>query len=115
MHNEAAGDRLAVYSNIADRLIEIAEHGGDYTTSSPLPDDPGGGSSKKSKKKERSLEEKLLELHVEESIKEQLNWSSHLNPCSNLLSLLCKRERCNRLIITLIIFKVVLRLKALKV
>ena len=101
MHNEAAGDRLAVYSNIADRLIEIAEHGGDYTTSSPPPDDPGGGSSKNSKDKERSLEEKLLELHVEESIKERLNWSSHLNPCSNLLSLLCNRERCNRLIINL--------------
>ena len=53
------------------------------------------------KDKERSLEEKLLELHVEESIKERLHWSSHLNPCSNLLTLLCKRERCNRLLVTL--------------
>ena len=101
MHNEEAGDRLAVYSNLADRLIEIAEHGGDYTTSSPLPDDPGGGPSKISKEKERSLEEKLLELHVEESIKERLHWSSHLNPCSNLLTLLCKKERFNRLLVTL--------------
>ena len=104
MHSEAAGDRLAVYSNIADRLIEIAEHGGDLTTSSPPPDDPGGGSSepsKVSKEKDRTLEEKLLELHVEESLKERLQWSSHLNPCSNLLSLLCKRERCNRLLATL--------------
>ena len=84
--------------------MEIAEHGGDLTTSSPPPDDPGGvlmGSSKMLKEKDRSLEEKLLELHVEESLKERLQWSSHLNPCSNLLSLLCRRERCHRLLITL--------------
>lgn len=81
--------------------MEIAEHGGDFTTSSPPPDDPGGGSSKISRDKDRSLEEKLLELHVEESLKERLQWSSHLNPCSNLLNLLCKRERCHRLIVTL--------------
>ena len=81
--------------------MEIAEHGGDFTTSSPPPDDPGGGSSKLSRDKDRSLEEKLLELHVEESLKERLQWSSHLNPCSNLLNLLCKRERCHRLIVTL--------------
>lgn len=95
---------MAIYSNIADRLIEIAEHGGDLTTSSPPPDDPGGGASvlsKNVKEKDRSIEEKLLELHVEESLKERSHWSSHLNPCSNLLSILCKRERFNRLQVTL--------------
>ena len=105
--SEAIEDRLAVFSSVSDRLLEIAEHGADLntlTSSSPPPDDPGGGkhgSSKMSKEKDRSLEEKLLELHVEESLKERPQYSSHLNPCSNLLSLLCRRERCHRLLVTL--------------
>lgn len=28
-------------------------------------------------------------------------WCSHLNPCANLLSVVCKRERFNRLILSL--------------
>ena len=62
--SEAIEDRLAVFSGVSERLLEIAEHGADLntlTSSSPPPDDPGGGkhgSSKMSKEKDRSLEEK---------------------------------------------------------
>ena len=86
--------QLEAASIYADRLLEFAEHG--VTDVNAL----SGGV--KEEGLERSLEEKLLELHIEESLKERLNWSSHLNPCSNLLSLLCKRERCHRLIVELL-------------
>jgi hypothetical protein len=49
----------------------------------------------------KTLDERLLELHIEESLKDGQSWCSHLNPCSNLLSLVCKRERFNRLLLTL--------------
>ena len=106
--NRAFEDRLAAYSNAANRLTEIAEHGtrpnalASSSLTPPRPDDPGGGGkAKTAKERVRSLEEKMLELHVEESLKESLQWSSHLNPCFNLLSLLCQRERCHRIVVTL--------------
>ena len=30
------------------------------------------------------------------------NSQHHLNPCSNLVSLLCRKDRCNRLLVTLL-------------
>ena len=83
----------------ADRLLEVAEHGkADQLPSgaSPAGKFDGGG-------KFRSLEERLLELHIEESSKAGCQPSSHhLNPCSNLVSLLCRKDRCNRLLVTLL-------------
>ena len=49
----------------------------------------------------RTIDERLLELHIEESLKDGQAWCSHLNPCANLLSLVCRRERFNRLLLTL--------------
>ena len=49
----------------------------------------------------KTIDERLLELHIEESLKDGQAWCSHLNPCANLLSLVCRRERFNRLILTL--------------
>ena len=46
------------------------------------------------------LMDRLLQLHVRECQRE-VTWSSHLNPCSNLLTALCKRENPNRLVLTL--------------
>lgn len=97
----------------ADKLLEVAEHG---TISTNGLIDPGGGGEKF-----RSIEERLLQLHIEESSKAAVangvnssylsnglsNSSSssgqhHLNPCSNLVSLLCRKDRCNRLLVTLL-------------
>ena len=69
---------------------------------------------------EFNLEEKLLQLYIEESLKDSAatvspplphnssptppsssSSSLHLNPCSNLLSRLCKRELYNRLVLAL--------------
>ena len=94
----------------ADRLLEIAEHG---STSKHLLDDPGGGQDSieenDNTNKPRSLEERLLELHIQESSKASIisNGGSsisshHLNPCSNLVSLLCRKDRLNRLLVTLL-------------
>lgn len=99
----------------ADRLLEVAEHG-TVSTSGLL--DPRGSDLPKF----RSIEERLLQLHIEESAKavnsvnvgphltNGLSTSSttsssgqhHLNPCSNLVSLLCRKDRCNRLLVTLL-------------
>ena len=49
----------------------------------------------------RTIDERLLELHIEESLKGGQAWCSHLNPCANLLGLVCRRERFNRLLLTL--------------
>ncbi len=46
------------------------------------------------------LLDRLLQLHVRECQRE-VTWSSHLNPCSNLLAALCKRENPSRLVLTL--------------
>ena len=85
----------------ADRLLEVAEHGVTDVNALSF----GGGPTHKSggeggsttppdggdqPQQPRTLEEKLLELHIEESLKDRLSWSSHLNPCSNLLNILCK-------------------------
>ena len=60
----------------ADRLLEIAEHG--LTSNRNILDDPGGGfggennfeeDDKTQNNKPRSLEERLLELHIQESSK----------------------------------------------
>ena len=59
----------------ADRLLEVAEHG---LSSKNILDDPGGGGSGdtfeeddkiNANNKPRSLEERLLELHIQESSK----------------------------------------------
>ena len=94
----------------ADRLLEVAEHG---STSKQILDDPGGvfePSEEDATNKPRSLEERLLELHIQESSKASLLSngnagsisSHHLNPCSNLVSLLCRKDRLNRLLVTLL-------------
>ena len=49
----------------------------------------------------KTIDERLLELHIEESLKDGQAWCSHLNPCANLLTLVCRRERFNRLLLTL--------------
>ena len=94
--------QIEAASNYADRLLEVAEHG------SWDPNALGGscenGVKSEFGSRERSLEEKLLELHIAESSKDSPKsaWNSHLNPCSNLLGLLCGRERCNRLVVDLL-------------
>ena len=75
----------------ADRLLDVAEHG-----------QVDQASSSKLENKFRSLEERLLELHIEESSKAVSSSHHHLNPCSNLVSLLCRKDRCNRLLVTLL-------------
>ena len=49
----------------------------------------------------KTIDERLLELHIEESLKDGQAWCSHLNPCANLLTLVRRRERFNRLLLTL--------------
>merc|ERR1712029_9238 len=106
-HNAAKGaaDRmLEEVSAHADHLLELAEHGVTDVNALTVGAQAHTGNKQNSNSKdgnERSLEEKLLELHIEESLKDKLSWSSHLNPCSNLLTLLCKRERLNKLVVTL--------------
>ena len=77
----------------ADRLLEFAEHG--VTDVNALGSQPAKDGS-------RTLDERLLELHIEETLKDRLSWSSHLNPCSNLLATLCKREATNKLVVDLL-------------
>ena len=82
----------------ADRLLEVAEHGvtdvNALTFGGPHKSGGEGGTATPDggdqPQQPRTLEEKLLELHIEESLKDRLSWSSHLNPCSNLLNILCK-------------------------
>jgi hypothetical protein len=92
----------------ADRLLEVAEHG--TADSACLLSGDG--------ERFRTIEERLLQLHIEESAKAVQNGPGyisngmsstssaggqhHLNPCSNLVSLLCRRDRCNRLLVTLL-------------
>lgn len=97
------------FLSAADRLVEVAEHGQHPmpSTSSSRYSTINGvleGDAPFLKLKDfdvRTIEERLLELHIEESLKEGVPWCSHLNPCANLLSLICKRERFNRLLLTL--------------
>ena len=77
----------------ADRLLEFAEHG--VTDVNALGSQPAKDGA-------RTLDERLLELHIEETLKDRLSWSSHLNPCSNLLATLCKREATNKLVVDLL-------------
>ncbi len=86
----------------ADRLLEVAEHGASVNDLDPKWSSP----SLERLANSRSLEERLLELHIEESNKAASsipnpNGQHHLNPCSSLVSLLCLRDRLNRLLVTL--------------
>jgi hypothetical protein len=111
----AAGLLLSGKLTAADRLLEVAEHG--LTTANGLLDPGGGCDGGSPGPKMKTLEERLLELHIEESAKAakipsslitnggvlgSTSSSHHLNPCSNLVSLLCRRDRCNRLLVTLL-------------
>ncbi len=49
---------------------------------------------------QQPLLDRLLRLHLSEG-QRKVEWSSHLNPCSNLPTALCKRENPNRLVLTL--------------
>ena len=60
-------------------------------------------------KTSRSLDERLIETHVEESMRSAHLWSSHLNPCSNLLGSMVRRnsgqllpQQHDRLVLTLL-------------
>ena len=91
--DEDSGEENSTLSSLlttADRLLDVAEHGQVSFPTSKLDT------------KFRSLEERLLELHIEESAKAVSSSHHHLNPCSNLVSLLCRKDRCNRLLVTLL-------------
>ena len=88
----------------AERLWDIAEHDvaaaqstlARSKTAEAIREGKAGADDK-----EPTFQDRLISLHIEEARKEQ--WSSHLNPCSNLLSLLCRSQPqlLNRLILTL--------------
>lgn len=61
---------------------------------------PDRGQASTDEAGESSLERSLLELHVSESRRE-VQWSTHLNPCSNLLGALCRRQPRDRLVLAL--------------
>lgn len=87
----------------AERLWDIAEHdiAAAQSALSRASKNTGDVKEGRSDDKEPSFQDRLIALHIEEARKEQ--WSSHLNPCSNLLSLLCRSQPqlLNRLILTL--------------
>lgn len=77
----------------AERQWDLAEH--DLSLAKAVLEKPALKSGQTP-----TLQARLLALHLQESQKEPL--SSHLNPCSNLLSQLCRRDpSLRRLILTL--------------
>jgi hypothetical protein len=107
----------------ADRLMDVAEHDVDLarrgfsTTASPLTS--AGSKERLLNPAFRSIEDCFLDLHVQEMLKDRSpssstatasttpGWSSHLNPCSNLLRLLClhraksSKSQLSRLVLVL--------------
>ncbi|TRY61618.1 hypothetical protein TCAL_13486, partial [Tigriopus californicus] len=89
------GQPLGVLLSRAERHWDLAEHDLSLAKSVMERPSPAGVKSESP-----SLYARLLALHVQESQKEPQ--SSHLNPCSNLLSQLCGRDpSLRRLIVTL--------------
>jgi len=103
--------RLAMESLLAtaDRQLEVAEH--DISLANLCLDVNAVNGAPAVKREATasikdpslrpSLEQRLLGQHVEDSARGDLAWSSHLNPCSNLLTTLCRRENPDRLVLTL--------------
>ncbi len=90
----------------ADRLLDVAEHDADLAkkgfagTSAPSAVTPPKQQQELLNPAFRSIEDCFLELHIREMQKDRSpaasasasaspGWNSHLNPCSNLLRLLC--------------------------
>ena len=72
---------------------------------SPLVKKEGGpAAASAADKTSRSLDERLIETHVSESLRTAHQWSSHLNPCSNLLGTMVGRGAAgqDRLVLTLL-------------